>query len=156
MWRLLQFGCLVWCLAVIFGPVVALSHPRKQILDEDDVLEEVEVGKVFPKSIPIVNGHHENSVVKTKLDELGTVFKSSIIKLKQKNKKIDLVFLIDSSSSVGKVNFQNEVRFVKKLLADFTVSYNHTRVAIVTFSSQGKVVRKLFSSENFRRSCLLN
>lgn len=54
--------------------------------------------------------------------------------------KVELVFLIDASSSVGFDNFQSELKFVKKLLADFTVSFNQTRVAIVTFSSIGQVV----------------
>lgn len=53
-------------------------------------------------------------------------------------------FLIDSSSSVGKTNFLSEIKFVKKMLGDFTVSLNHTRVAIVTFSSQGKVVSYVY------------
>lgn len=47
----------------------------------------------------------------------------------------------------------SEIKFVKKMLGDFTVSINHTRVAIVTFSSQGKVVSFTkdlgFHSESF-------
>lgn len=82
----------------------------------------------------------ENSVIKSKIDVISSVFKKSTNRLKSKNKKIDVVFLIDSSSSVGKNNFMSEIKFVKKLLSDFTVSFNNTRVAIVTFSSQGRVV----------------
>lgn len=52
---------------------------------------------------------------------------------------MELVFLVDSSSSVGATNFLDELKFVKKLLADFTVSYNQTRVAVITFSSQDRV-----------------
>lgn len=84
----------------------------------------------------------ENSVIKSKIDVISGVFKKSTNRLKSKNKKIDVVFLIDSSSSVGKNNFMSEIKFVKKLLSDFTVSFNNTRVAIVTFSSQGRVVSK--------------
>ena len=39
----------------------------------------------------------------------------------------DLVFLVDSSASVGATNFYNEIKFIRKLLADFTVSQNTTR-----------------------------
>lgn len=53
--------------------------------------------------------------------------------------RLELVFLVDSSASVGAENFFNEIKFVKKLLADFAVSYNQTRVAVVTFSSKNKV-----------------
>lgn len=61
----------------------------------------------------------------------------------QKNKKNDLVFLVDSSSSVGNHNFRSEVKFVRKILNGFNVSWNYTRVAIVAFSSAGKVVSTL-------------
>jgi sushi, von Willebrand factor type A, EGF and pentraxin domain-containing protein 1 len=44
---------------------------------------------------------------------------------------------------VGKKNFKNEIKFVKKLLGDFIVSKNYTRVAVVTFSSVAKVVSKI-------------
>lgn len=76
-----------------------------------------------------------------KLKRLGTKFKGSIDKIKEKHKKIDIVFLVDSSSSVGKENFQRELKFVRKLLSDFLVSYNYTRTAVVTFSSMGKIYR---------------
>lgn len=87
-----------------------------------------------------INKSSENSNTKSKFQKSSETFKSSITKLKKGHKKIDLVFLIDSSSSVGKSNFQSEIKFVKKVLADFTVSYNNTRVGIVSFSSVGKVV----------------
>jgi von Willebrand factor type A domain len=47
----------------------------------------------------------------------------------------DLVFLVDSSASVGADNFYNEIKFIRKLLADFTVSMNTTRVVVITYSS---------------------
>lgn len=94
----------------------------------------------------------DNQNTKSKFQKSSEIFKSSITKLKKGHKKIDLVFLIDSSSSVGKINFFSEIRFVKKVLADFTVSFNNTRVGIVSFSSAGKVVsggiRKLCCSES--------
>lgn len=50
------------------------------------------------------------------------------------------MFLIDASSSMGDENFLSELKFVKKLLADFTISVNETRVAVITFSDPDKVV----------------
>lgn len=76
----------------------------------------------------------------SKVHELSVVLKRTIQGIRQKYKKMDIVFLIDSSSSVGKTNFLSELKFVTKFLSDFNVSYNYTRVAIVTFSSQGKIV----------------
>lgn len=83
----------------------------------------------------------ENDVIKTQLDVMSNTFRKIINKIKMKP-KIDMVFLVDSSSSVGKENFGNEISFVKRLLSDFNVSFNYTRVALITFSSRSKIVSK--------------
>lgn len=77
----------------------------------------------------------------SKVHELSAVLKITIHRIRQQYKKMDIVFLIDSSSSVGKSNFRSELKFVTKFLSDFNVSFNYTRVSIVTFSSQEKIVR---------------
>ena len=53
---------------------------------------------------------------------------------------MDIVFLVDASSSVGTKNFNSELMFVKKLLSGFSISLNETRVAVITFSDPDKVV----------------
>lgn len=95
---------------------------------------------------------HENDVLleKEQLDVMSAAFRKSINKLKMKHKRIEMIFLVDSSSSVGKENFANEISFVKRLLSDFNVSFNHTRVALITFSSRSKIVSILvFISLNY-------
>lgn len=82
----------------------------------------------------------EQLTVEAKLLELSGILKSTIHRIRKQFKKLDIVFLIDSSSSVGKSNFRSELRFVIKFLSDFNVSFNYTRVSIVTFSSQEKIV----------------
>lgn len=82
----------------------------------------------------------ENDVIKTQLDVMSNTFRKIINKIKMKHKKIDMAFLVDSSSSVGRENFGNEISFVKRLLSDFNVSFNYTRVALITFSSRSKIV----------------
>lgn len=79
-------------------------------------------------------------VTERRVDELAEILKENIYQIRQKYKKIDVVFLLDASSSVGKNNFLSELKFVTKFLSDFNVSFNYTRVALVTFSSQGKIV----------------
>lgn len=74
------------------------------------------------------------------IKELSGIMKDTIHRIRQQFKKIDIVFLIDSSSSVGKSNFISELRFVVKFLSDFNVSFNYTRVGIVTFSSEDQIV----------------
>uniref|UniRef100_A0A1B0DKC7 Uncharacterized protein n=1 Tax=Phlebotomus papatasi TaxID=29031 RepID=A0A1B0DKC7_PHLPP len=85
----------------------------------------------------------ERPITKAEFEELTRKFRSSMVRLKQRNKKLDAVFLIDSSSSVGRRNFMSEVKFVKKLLSDFPVSLNYTRVSVVQFSSQGRIHRHI-------------
>lgn len=82
----------------------------------------------------------ENDVIKEKLDTMSTTFRKVVNTIKMKHKRIEMVFLVDSSSSVGKENFLNEISFVKRLLSDFNVSFNYTRVALITFSSRSKIV----------------
>lgn len=78
--------------------------------------------------------------IEIKVNELSVVLKRTIHRIREKYKKIDVVFLLDASSSVGKNSFISELKFVRKFLSDFNVSYNYTRVSLVTFSSQGKIV----------------
>ena len=77
--------------------------------------------------------------VATQVDVFGAVLKRHVQSLRRTvNSKVELVFLVDESSSVGAANFDNELKFVKKLLADFTVDIYTTRVAVVTFSSPSR------------------
>ena len=81
---------------------------------------------------------------KTKVETLGAVLKRHIQELKDtSNKQVDIIFLVDSSTSVGKHNFIDEIKFVKQLLSDFTVDITHTRVSVITFSSRERVVRQI-------------
>lgn len=84
----------------------------------------------------------ENDVIKERLDVMSSTFRKIINKIKMKHKRIEMIFLVDSSSSVGKENFANEISFVKRLLSDFNVSFNYTRVALITFSSRSKIVSR--------------
>lgn len=82
----------------------------------------------------------EQNIIKDQLEVMSNTFRKNINKIKMKHKRIEMVFLVDSSSSVGKENFLNEISFVKRLLSDFNVSFNYTRVALITFSSRSKIV----------------
>lgn len=122
------------------GRVLCSSSDYYDDYDDSDIVE----NKII---IPIVSVSHiklENKVAnpgnKSDIEHLANNFRKIITKLKFV-KKLDIVFLIDASSSVGKENFQNEISFVKRLLTDFNVSLNHTRVSLISFSSAGKIVR---------------
>lgn len=99
--------------------------------------------------MPIISIENKvkNISIDTKINELSAILKTTIHRIRKQYKKLDIVFLIDSSSSVGKSNFHSELKFVTKFLSDFNVSFNYTRVSIVTFSSQKKIVcYTIFSS----------
>lgn len=143
----------VVCLACLWMTQIEASKFEKEFLQKIDQKDLIYVNYGNKKILrPIgggtsiisnLNGGSESRTgggAKSKVDILSRLFKNSVNRLRQKTKRVDLVFLIDSSSSVGKSNFMSEIKFVKKMLADFNVSYNYTRVAIVTFSSQGKIV----------------
>ncbi|KAK9871010.1 hypothetical protein WA026_009970 [Henosepilachna vigintioctopunctata] len=99
----------------------------------------------------------ENEIVKSKVDVLGEIFKKNVESLK-KTSELDIIFLIDGSSSVGEDNFWSELKFVKKLLSDVTIDLNHTRVGIITFSSFENVltnVDEISIPKNLNDKCLL-
>ncbi|CAN9509297.1 unnamed protein product [Ophioblennius macclurei] len=79
----------------------------------------------------------------SKVERLGQAFKRNVRELREKSGCLDLVFLLDESSSVGAANFLSELRFVRKMLSDFPVAAENTRVALVTFSSKTHVVTRV-------------
>ncbi|XP_030767169.1 sushi, von Willebrand factor type A, EGF and pentraxin domain-containing protein 1-like [Sitophilus oryzae] len=99
----------------------------------------------------------ENAIIKSKLDVLGGLLKQNVDFIR-KFQELDVVFLVDASSSVGYDNFKSELRFVKKILSDVTVDYNHTRVSVITFSSPSNTIvniNAISSPEKENNKCLL-
>lgn len=86
---------------------------------------------------------NQSESVESKVERLGQAFKKNVRVLREKSARLDLVFLVDESSSVGANNFLSELRFVRKLLSDFPVAAENTRVALVTFSSKTHVVTRV-------------
>ncbi|XP_056610750.1 sushi, von Willebrand factor type A, EGF and pentraxin domain-containing protein 1 isoform X1 [Triplophysa dalaica] len=79
----------------------------------------------------------------SKVARLGQVFRQNVRRLRERGGRLDLVFLVDESSSVGASNFGSELRFIRKMLSDFPVAPEATRVALVTFSSKNYVVTRV-------------
>lgn len=100
-----------------------------------------------PTQIPPPSGSSPASnlseSVESKAERLGQAFKQNVRKLRDKSLCLDLVFLVDESSSVGANNFLSELRFIRKMLSDFPVAPENTRVALVTFSSKTHVVTRV-------------
>lgn len=56
---------------------------------------------------------------------------------------LDLVFVCDSSLSVGKDDFQLQMKFIKDIIGLFNISPQQTRVGLTTFNSIAKTKFKL-------------
>uniref|UniRef100_A0A8C2PBT7 Sushi, von Willebrand factor type A, EGF and pentraxin domain containing 1 n=1 Tax=Capra hircus TaxID=9925 RepID=A0A8C2PBT7_CAPHI len=83
------------------------------------------------------------AAAESKVERLGQAFRRRVRRLRELSERLELVFLVDESSSVGQANFLSELKFVRKLLSDFPVVPTATRVAIVTFSSKNNVVPRV-------------
>lgn len=85
-----------------------------------------------------MDGAGNNDVLKaTRVEVLGEILRGRLhTLLGRTNASVDLIFLIDASSSVGPDNFSSELRFVRKVLAGLQVSAHHARVSVVTFASE--------------------
>lgn len=126
-------------IAILFTTNIVLLLAEKFLYD-DVVSNYSEFFNFGDKKLSKLNRSNlENAVIKSKVEVLGEVFKHEIDALKLSG-ALDLVFLVDASSSIGESNFRSELKFVKKMMSDITVDYNHTRVAIVTFGSAENVV----------------
>ena len=54
--------------------------------------------------------------------------------------KMDLAFVVDASSSVGRKNFRRLKRFLQRLVSAFSISPRFVKVGIVLYSSRRKVI----------------
>ncbi|XP_071447796.1 sushi, von Willebrand factor type A, EGF and pentraxin domain-containing protein 1-like [Hetaerina americana] len=143
-WGSCRFPMLLVTLAMtgFFGDVFGNPMPKhvQQIRATNQThssINDPQGGKLDPAA-------RENTHVKSRADILGGTLKRLLRKLKEADDpRLELVFLVDSSASVGAEHFFNEIRFVRKLLSDFTVSNNAVRVALVTFSSRNRVIRHI-------------
>lgn len=101
----------------------------------------------LPRQMPPLSGSSPagklSESAESKVERLGLAFKQNVRKLREKSLCLDLVFLVDESSSVGANNFLSELRFIRKMLSDFPVAPENTRVALVTFSSKTHVVTRV-------------
>ncbi|CAD5113974.1 DgyrCDS3137 [Dimorphilus gyrociliatus] len=55
------------------------------------------------------------------------------------NSRADIIFLVDSSGSVGRDNFYKILKFIVKITSDMQVSQNHTRIGIATYSNDARI-----------------
>lgn len=57
----------------------------------------------------------------------------TVPEIRRNDEKTDLVFVVDSSESVGKPNFVKSKEFVKAFARTFNIAADKTHVALITF-----------------------
>ena len=84
------------------------------------------------------------SVNKRRMQDMAKILRRGVMSIKRSPLgQSELVFIIDSSKSVGDSNFRLMVGFVRLMLAGFEVDVNHTRVSVITYSSPSRVHRHI-------------
>lgn len=139
MWARLAFCCWGLALASGWATFQQLSPSRNFSF------------RLFPEAAPGAPGRlpeppapsEDAAAAESKVERLGQAFRRRVRRLRELSERLELVFLVDESSSVGQANFLSELKFVRKLLSDFPVVPTATRVAIVTFSSKNNVVPRV-------------
>lgn len=94
-------------------------------------------------SVPSQTRHNISESAENKVERLGQTFRRNVRLLRERGSRLEVVFLVDESSSVGATNFRSELHFVRKMLSDFPVAPEATRVALVTFSSKNHVLTRV-------------
>ena len=61
---------------------------------------------------------------------------------------IDIVFLLDSSGSIGSSNFVTMKNFVNNIVSNFDIGDNKTRIGIIEFSTTSSILLSLGSINN--------
>ena len=54
------------------------------------------------------------------------------------NARADVVFLLDSSGSVGHVDFRRIKQFAANMVSELSIGRDHTRVGLATYSSRSR------------------
>ena len=81
-----------------------------------------------------------SALSRQKLTEMGETFKKEIsIKYKGYQERMELVFVLDQSGSIGYENFLTTILFMRNTLSELSVNRYHTRVSIIRFGTDVKV-----------------
>lgn len=62
---------------------------------------------------------------------------------------MDVVFVVDSSGSIGEGNFAIVKEVIQKLIGHFSVSAVHARIGIVQYATKARIIYSLRQSQRF-------
>ena len=64
---------------------------------------------------------------------------------------VDILFVLDTSSGVGQENFNKMLQFVKEIIKVFDVNNQMTRVSVITYDSDARLVIRFTDYNNIDR-----
>ena len=90
--------------------------------------------------------------------ELGRKFHDMVTNITHKNPTAEFVFVLDSSGSITAENFPKEIEFVRMTTTLLSVSERGARVAVVSYSSCGRIDDDLdyITSPQGKNKCTLD
>ena len=62
-----------------------------------------------------------------------------LLGLQQCSQKSDILFIVDSSGSIGRTNFKRELLFVKEVASTFKMGPDQSQIAVISYSDNAKV-----------------
>lgn len=76
------------------------------------------------------------------------MFYYSVLEMERCDSPIDVAFVLDSSGSISKGNYQKQKDFVKALAQSLDITPNHNHAAIVLFSYDAEIKARLSDHRN--------
>ena len=111
----------IWFLTAASLIVLVVNFVR--ITNSEHVRHNEELLGPLP-SLEVPNDEFGRAARRGKVDVLGLVLKKRIAQLRRAG-KTELVFLVDSSASVGSDNFYNEIKFIRKVCYLYSALAKH-------------------------------
>ncbi|XP_043278473.1 sushi, von Willebrand factor type A, EGF and pentraxin domain-containing protein 1-like [Venturia canescens] len=140
------------------GNISEITKLLIEHFDTDFVLESSDNATEFERLRRMQYLENPERILQSKVNVLARLLKIHVDHIRDKTDQVELVFLVDASASVGLANFRSELNFVRKLLSDFTVEPNATRVAVVTFAGKRHILRhidQISKTDNDQQKCQL-
>ena len=106
---------ILYFLWLIFLIDIGFNDERTNAYNNEEILRRnMEEESEFISSS--MRGGRRGGSRRIKVEKLGNTLRKRVSKLRSRE-GVDLVFLVDSSASVGSQNFHNEIKFIRKVLS---------------------------------------
>ncbi|XP_032122889.1 collagen alpha-5(VI) chain isoform X1 [Sapajus apella] len=120
----------------------SVVEPAKRVRAEKIIVHAIGIGEANKKELQEIAGKEERVSFGQNFDALKSI-KNEVIRGICTEKgcedmKADIMFLVDSSGSIGKENFGKMKIFMKNLLTEIQIGADKTQIGVVQFSDEPK------------------